>query len=456
MAVATNDFNLQIAKQSGKGAAAAAPAYFLELMEGGLKSPPTVDAVNTMDGGIWTPSHKRIGYVDAGGAPVMMVTPAAVGLLLYAAMGAIASSGAGSTYTHTITPATSMAGFPYLSGWQEFDSNWTFFRDLQITGMVLECAVAQKFMRMTPTFVGMAKEKFVAAPTPAAAEADQYHWLDAEGYWCIDGDFTNCDHSSNPTDLTTLVTWLTAFKTTYNAHMAAITGMAARHHKAADTTNTLAYTNPTTQGDCDTALATIKTKYNAHVASTTFHYFADTTNTIGYTNPVGLAQCLAAVEEILGYVNAPGDYNKHCGAVAAVRNLRFEVNMASTPLQGESMVPYTVKRKRGAFNCAVELLLEDFQMMNLVKFGNPAPSAGTEITSEIQRGSLAVKFIASTNPERSVKLLIPQFDFDPAGVMDTTGNPEGDEIYLTLGGEASLLTGNELATVIVLNGVVSY
>ena len=451
MATATNKFNLQVAKQTAKGAAATAPAYFLELLEGGLKSPPTVDTLNSMDGGIWTPSHKRIGYVDAGGAPVMLVSPKMAPLIFYAGLGGLATTGAADPWTHTITPATSLTSFPYLSGWELFDDQWTFFRDLQVSGFILEVAVASKFMRLTPTFVGMAKEKKVAAPTPATQEDDVGHWLDAEGYWVMNGDLTNIFYGGIPTDLTTAYTWCTAYKAAYNAHCAVSSGV---HHKAADAVNVIAASTPTDLPTLISFLGEVKTDYNAHVVSTTVHYFADV-RTLSYGTLTTLADCLAAIEEVQGYKNAPGDYNGHLGATAALRNLRFEVNMGATPLQGESMVPYTVKRKRGAINCAVEMLLEDFRMMNLVKFGDPAPAVGTETTSEIQHGSLNVKFtLQTTGNERSVQIIVPQFDFDPAGVMDTVGNPEGDEIYLTLGGEASGTA--PIASVIVKNSVSTY
>jgi len=309
-------------------------------------------------------------------------------------------------------------------------------------------------MRLKPTFVGMSKEKVVAAPAvPATAETDLYHWLDASGYWCLDGDFTNLDHSTIPTDLASLIAWLTDFKASWNAHCAVATG---RHHKAADAVNTLSYATPcTNEADCIAALTEIKTGYTAHAALTTTHYFADTTNALTYGTPCAdTAACLLAAQEILGKTNSPGVYNSHAGAVASLKNIKLALGMQAVPLQGEDLTAYIVHRKRGGINVSAEMLMEDFRLVNLLKFGDIAPAAETEATSEIQQGSLVVKFTASiSGNERSLQIAIPQFDYDPEPA-DVYGNPEGNEQYIVVGGEASGTA--PVCTCTVKNSVTTY
>jgi hypothetical protein len=452
--IGTSSFNLQAAVQTAKGVYPAAPTHFFQVTEGGLGGKPNVDALNVADGGMWSPTIKRIGYVETGGQPTLTAQPSGIGLILYAAFGAKSVSGAGDPYTHLFTPATAMSGFPYLTFWQKFDTKWVQFRDCQVAGLEIECSVDNKFMRLKPTIIGMQPEKVIAAPgAPATEETDVIHWVDAAGYWCIDGDPTNVEHTAVPTDLATLKTWLTNFKASYNAHCAVATGA---HHKAADAVNTLGYAvAPADEAACIAAMTEIKTDFNAHCALTTTHYNADVLNPLAYSTPCAdTAACIAAVEEIRGYTNTPGKVLKHMGVVASAKSFKLVVAMGAKPLQGESLVAYTLQRGRGSITSAVESLMEDFELMNKVKFGATNPAAGTEATSEIQRGAISVKFTASTSgAERSAAFLIPQFDYDPEP-FNIYGNPAGDEIYQTVGGEASGTA--PICTATVKNSVASY
>lgn len=453
MSVATASFNLQGAKQTGKGAYPAQPAYFFKVLEGGLGGAPQVDRLEVADGGMWTPTAKRVGYIETGGQPSVTAQPKNLAFLLWLAFGAISSGGGGDPYSHSITPATSAAGFPYSTWWQKFDTEWRQFRDCQISALEIECSVENKFMRLRPTFVGMQPEKKVAAPTEATEETDIYHWLDATGYHVIDGDPTNVEHTVVPADLAALKSWLTAFKASWNAHCAVATGA---HHKAADATNTLGYaTPPADEAACIAALTEIKTDVNAHMANTTVHLNADVLNPLAFGTPcASTAACIVAVEEMRGYDNTPGKVLKHMGVVASIKSVKQTVSMGATPLQGEDLTAYALQRKRGSIALAVEYLMEDFGLVNKVKFGATNPAAGTEATSEIQTGAFSCKFTANTSgAERSAALVVPQFDYDPEP-FNVYGNPAGNEQYLTVGGEASGTA--PLCTWTVKNSVASY
>lgn len=456
--IATNNTALYVAKQSARGVYPAAATYRLEVIEGNLVSKPSQDILNVADGRIWGPARKRVGYLETGGQVTFVTNPSSAGLFIYAALGADSVAGAGDPYTHTMTPATSMSGFPYLCFWQYFDGQWSFYGDCQVASLDIECGTDAKFMRLKPTIIGLAAEASCAAlGAPPAVESDQYHWLDAGGYHVLGGDYANIEYSAVPTDLATLKTWLTAFKVHYNAHCAVATG---RHHKAADATNTLGYADsPADLAACIVDLTEIRADLIAHEALTTTHYFADTTAnnpSSAWIEPcVTLADCLAAAQDCVGAVNSPGCYNRHLGAIAGLRRFTISIGTNANPLQGEYKTAYTVHRRQGQITAAVDMLLEDFRTINLVKYGDPVPAAGTEVLGETQTSSLTEKYTASlTGAERSIQIIVPQFDYDPDPLMSVTGNPDGTEVYVTCGGEAS--GTDPICTIKVMNAVAAY
>jgi len=452
--IATNEFQLQVARQTAKGAYPAAPTYALRVVSGGLSSKPTVDQKKVGDGSFWTTALKRTGYIETGGEPTLICDPNSLGLMVYGGMGTDTPSGSADPYSHVITPSTT---FGYFTFWQEFDDSWSVFHDCQIVGFELSGSTDDKFLTMKPTIIGMALEQKCAEPAMATAETDAYHWLDAGGYWALTGDLTNMDHQDVPTDLDTLKTALTNFKAKYNAHCAVASG---RHHKAADAVNTLAFAdNPADLAACIVALTEIRADLIAHEANTTAHYFADTTDnnpSAAWLEPcVTLEDCLIAAEELIGYVNAPGCYNRHLGAMPGIKQFALTVGTNAKAIQGEGLTAYAIHRAGGSIRIAAQQLMEDFRAYNLVKYGDPAAAAGTDVTSEIQKGSFAVKFTASvTGNERSCLVSVPEFDWDPVPVMSLMGDPEGNEIYLPIEGEAA--GSAPLATVTVVNSVATY
>lgn len=436
MSIASNKYNLQCAKQSARGVYPANPTHFFEMPGSGLTNKPTIDKLNICDGLLWTSAKKRIGYIETGGTPEVIGQPSGIGLLLYGALGGKSVAGAGDPYTHTITPATTMAGFPYFTFWQYFDDQWSQFRDCQIVGIDVEASVDSKFMRLKPTIIGMSRRMKVAAPgVPATEETVQFNWLDAGGYHYAGGDYAHALHTALPTDLATVKTALAAFKTAYNLHMAVATGV---HHKAADAVNVLAYATPCAdEAACVAACTEIRLDFNAHCALTTTHYFADILNPIVHANPTDTATCITFLAEAMGKTNSPGSYDRHLGAKAGVRAFKFSAQLAATPIQGEDLSAYIVQRKKGTILASEDILLEDFELLNLAIYGDTNPAAGTEAVDTLTTSSLYVKFLYQTTPERSVAFTVPQFDFDPEPLQSITGNPEGNEIIATIGGEAS-------------------
>jgi hypothetical protein len=440
-----------IAKQTARGVYPAAPTYFLELIDGGLTSKPTVDSLNIMDGRIFGSSRKRIGYVETGGIPTVTAQPKSMGAVFAWGWGNSSPAGGADPYAQTIIPPTTLSGFPFITGWQKKLGEWTVFHDLQIIGLDCEVSVDAKHMRLKPNFVGMAKEQACAAPSPATEETDIVHWLDAGGYHVFSGDYAHIYHGALPTDLTTGIAAANALKAQYNLHCAVATGL---HHKAADATNTITAADAATlEAELVTLCAEMRTDYAAHRVLTTTHYFADTTNVVAHAAPTTTATCLTFLAEFIGAVNSPGTYNRHLGAVANVRRMLLSFNMNASPIQGEGVTAYAIQRKPGTITIAVDQLQEDTRLINFAKFGKPVPVAGDEITTEIQTLGFTTKFIANTTGlERSIKIDVPQFDLDPEPLMSLMGNTEGTEPIITIGGEA---TGTAPIATVTITGEVS-
>ena len=105
-------------------------------------------------------------------------------------------------------------------------------------------------------------------------------------------------------------------------------------------------------------------------------------------------------------------------------NSALTVGTNAKAIQGEGLTAYAIHRAGGSIRIAAQQLMEDFRAYNLVKYGDPAAANGTDVTSEIQKGSLAVKFTASvTGNERSctvsVKVVeIPSSDTSSANARN--------------------------------------
>jgi hypothetical protein len=456
--IANGDLAIYVAKQSARGVYPAAPTYMWEVVSGDIVSKPTIKSLNIADGRIFGSSKKCIGMVETGGEVVITGQPKDMGAAFAYAGWTDTPAGGADPYTHTMVPPTSFDGFPRFCAWRVLDDQISFLGDLEIGKLDFEIANTDDgYLRLRLAIVGMAKEKVADAPAYPAQESDTVHWLNGGGYHNLNGDSTNQAHIAVPTDLATLKTALESFKTKYNAHLAVASG---RHHKAADAVNTLAFATPLADlPACIAALTEIRADLIAHEALTTTHYFEDTTDnnpSAAWIEPcVTLEDCLIAAQDLLGAVNTPGCYNRHVGAQAGLRNIKFSYDMNPTPYQGESVTAYVLHRKPGTIGIAVDMLQEDFRLINLAKYGDPAPAVGTEITTEIQKLGFNTKFIASvTGNERSIALAIPEFDLDSEPLASLSGDPEGNEPVVVVGGEA---TGTApIATVTVINDVATY
>lgn len=453
MSIATNKYNVQMVRQPKRGVYPPNPTFFYECVGAGLNSAATVSELVITDGDIWSKSRQRITQLAPGGSPEIVCQPNGLGAWLYGMLGAVSST-PGTPDLHVFTPTTDLSTVPYWLIWTFFDGEWHLFKDCQIVGGQITLGVDSTWALVTPTIIGVAVPEYAEAPTvEATEETEDFNWLDGEGYHFIGGDPAHALHTALPTDATTATAALTAFKTAWNAHCAVATGL---HHKAADAVNVLAYDTPTADAAARIAACTeIRTNLLAHFANTTAHYFADVLNVIEHANPTNDATVLTFLQELIGAPNTPGCYDRHVGARAGARNFTLTVDRSASPIAGESVVPYAVQYKRGVISVAQDLLLDDWELVNLALFGNPNPPVGTKQTTEIQHLSLYDKFISQAGPEEwSVAFDVKQFDLDPTPLSQITANGEGNEIFQTIGGKAS--GDDPLISVTLKNSVAEY
>src|SRR5689334_18174517 len=121
---------LAFAKQSAKGTPSTTAAFRIPLVGGTVRPRRTVEILEET-GTSRVRSQANVMQVGAEGNPEYAVRPAALGLLLYAVLGAKAVSGAGDPYTHTFTNAAEQ---PWLTFWRQLENlKYEKFVDCKVT-----------------------------------------------------------------------------------------------------------------------------------------------------------------------------------------------------------------------------------------------------------------------------------------------------------------------------------
>lgn len=167
--VAGNIADLGFAIQTTKGTPSAASIERSYLMGGGLAPNRAVADVEESSSGRLR-NTTFVQSVSAVGDPQMAMRPNMIGLLLYAAMGAKAVSGAADPWTHTFTLAASQ---PYLTIWRMLGAAlFERFVDCKVTGLTIESA-HDNVVTVTATIAGLTPAFQTAAESAVAAEATE-------------------------------------------------------------------------------------------------------------------------------------------------------------------------------------------------------------------------------------------------------------------------------------------
>lgn len=180
--VAGNIADLSFDLQAAKGTPEAVAAHRAYLAGGGFG--PIREASDLEE---TTSSRLRnaafISAARAEGSPEFYVRPKFIGLLLYAAMGAKAVTGAADPWTHTFTLAATQ---PYLTVWRTLAGMFERFVDVKVTSLNFASA-AQGAVRVTAGMLGLGNAFKSAAEVTATPETvDTFLHADGKGQFLVE------------------------------------------------------------------------------------------------------------------------------------------------------------------------------------------------------------------------------------------------------------------------------
>lgn len=172
---AGNIADLSLAIQNVKGTAATTANARAYLAGGGFGPiRETADLEETTSSRLRNAAFVS-GY-RAEGTPEFYVRPKMIGVLLYAAMGAKAVTGAADPWTHTFTLAATQ---PYLTVWRTLATLFERFADVKVAELNFSSA-AQGALRVSARLLGLGAAFKTTAETAQAPETVD-HFLHADG-----------------------------------------------------------------------------------------------------------------------------------------------------------------------------------------------------------------------------------------------------------------------------------
>jgi hypothetical protein len=153
-------------KQTVKGTAAVpalTSAYKMPFTGGNIAPTRETDRLTETDASR-DAGQTYIASSGVEGTPEFYVRDAAAAFWLYAVLGAVATTGAGPNYTHTLTPANTL---PYITVWRDLsDTLYEEFRDCKV-GSLSVSAEAGAPLTMSAGIQGLQATRLTAAPDTA-------------------------------------------------------------------------------------------------------------------------------------------------------------------------------------------------------------------------------------------------------------------------------------------------
>jgi len=194
-----NSGYFMFAFQEEKDVAATAPLYYLRLLSGTSVGPDReIQTKRTAEGARVADGISVIGTMGSGGTVNFVCQNANLPAILYGAMGAIDTTGAGDPYTHVVT-AEQTGSTPWITGWLKIDTIRMQLLNLKINTLKLVVSSADRLVvgQMELMGAGAVKYKTAEPGVPAVAEpvAEIFSWNMAKGTWVLDGDTVGYIHT---------------------------------------------------------------------------------------------------------------------------------------------------------------------------------------------------------------------------------------------------------------------
>jgi Phage tail tube protein len=188
--VAGNLADLAFGIQSAKGTAVVPSSTNTMrcLVAGGWLTPvqDSTELEETGTSRLRTQAYRRM--VRAGGSPQFFARPEMIGGLLYAALGAKATTGAADPYTHTFTPAATQ---PYMTWWASLGASVTEFEsfiDCKLVSLRIESSAGNP-LRATAEITGISPTYETPYPPTAIVveTAAPFLHMDGQGTLKVEG-----------------------------------------------------------------------------------------------------------------------------------------------------------------------------------------------------------------------------------------------------------------------------
>jgi len=186
-----NRGHFQFAFQTEKDTPAAAPLYYLRLLQGTSIGPDReVQVKRTAESGRASDGIAVVGAMGSGGTVNFVCQPESLGAVLYGALGDVASSGGTAPFTHELTPEQE-GSLPWITGFVQIDTINMLIPNLKINSLKLVVSSADRLVVGQMELMGAGAVQYkTAAPSPGVtpeAVAKKFAWDMAKDAWVLDG-----------------------------------------------------------------------------------------------------------------------------------------------------------------------------------------------------------------------------------------------------------------------------
>jgi hypothetical protein len=194
-----NSGYFMFAFQDEKDTPATTPVYRLRLLSGTSIGPDrAIQTKRTAEGERAADGISVIGEMGSGGTINFVAQPKNLTAILYAALGAIDSSGGSDPYSHAVTP--DQDGKPlWITGWLQIDTINMMIPNLMINTLKVLVSSGDRLVVGQMELMGAGAVQYKTAGPAGAVTAEAvdklFSWNMAKGTWELDGDTVGYIHT---------------------------------------------------------------------------------------------------------------------------------------------------------------------------------------------------------------------------------------------------------------------